>query len=80
MRGKVFAIALQTLEIDYPLFLFAKTENGIGILFLIVEFPIFGIELRLQVGIFGMDVGQEGDFGYLGLETEKVGKNFVVSR
>ena len=80
MRGKVLAVALQTLEIDNPLFLFTKAENSIGVLVLIVEFPVFGIEFRLQVGIFVMDVGQEADFGDFRLQAEKVGKDFVISR
>lgn len=80
MRGKVLAVALQTLEIDNPLFFFAKAENSIGVLVLIVEFPVFGIEFRLQVGILVMDVGQEADFGDFRLQAEKVGKDFVVSR
>lgn len=80
MRGKVLAVALQTLEIDNPLFLFTKAENSIGVLVLIVEFPVFGIEFRLQVGIFVMDVGQEVDFGDFRLQAEKVGKDFVISR
>lgn len=80
MRGKVLAVALQTLEIDNPLFLFIKAENSIGVLVLIVEFPVFGIEFRLQVGIFVMDVGQEVDFGDFRLQAEKVGKDFVISR
>lgn len=80
MRGKVLAVALQTLEIDNPLFLFAEAENSIGVLVLIVEFPVFGIEFRLQVGILVMDVGQEADFGDFRLQAEKVGKDFVVSR
>lgn len=71
MRGKVLAVALQTLEIDNPLFLFTKAENSIGVLVLIVEFPVFGIEFRLQVGIFVMDVGQEADFGDSGFRRRR---------
>lgn len=80
MGRKVFATSLKTFEICYPLFLFSKVEDGIGVLVLIVEFPVFGIEFRLQVGIFVMDVGQEADFGDFRLQAEKVGKDFVVSR
>ena len=71
--------SLKTLEIGYPVFLLPYFENGIGVLVFIVEFPVFGIEFRLQVGVFVMDVGQKAGFGDFGFQAEKVGKDFEVS-